>query len=164
MLFVGLLAADFLFPQNLVLLTNDTPEHLPDKNSTNTTDLKLYRNEEWGFEFQYPKDWEVHENIFKSATSVFNLNVVPSEEKYLPDPILINIVTPEFASNSFSDLENIATGVVVGGVVGKKYEYEFETMQRVSIIIPFGEYKMILGTEKRYKDAFNEVYTTFKFE
>lgn len=131
--------------------------------ATSTTRTKTYRNTKFGFEFQYPQNWEVKENIYGSPFSKFNLIVAPTQEKYLPDPILFNITTLDFVSRSFSDLENTATKVVVGGIVGKKYEYEFESMQRISIILPFGEYRIILGTEKQYEDIFNQIIASFRF-
>lgn len=129
---------------------------------SNTDGMKTYINAEFGFEFHYPQNWEVKENIYGSPFSKFNLIVTPTQEKYLPDPILFNITTLEFVSRSFSDLEDTVTKVVVGGIVGKKYEYEFESMQRISIILPFGEYQIILGTEKQYESIFNQVLATFK--
>jgi len=140
-------------------LLNRLPEENPSE--TQTPETKTYRNEEFGFEFQYPSDWKIIENPYGSPFSKFNLIVVPAEEKYLPDPILVNIVMPDFAYNAFSDLRGI--DVVVANVIGKKYEYQEEGLSEISIILPFGENEIILGTNKTYEDVFNRVISTFKF-
>ncbi|MBU4502325.1 MAG: hypothetical protein KKA79_07030 [Nanoarchaeota archaeon] len=125
---------------------------------------KTYRNEKWDFEFQYPSDWIIKENYFGSLVSKFNLEVVPViGGTSFPDPVFINIVTADFGDHAFQYLNNTALEVRVGDVLGKRYDYEFEGMQRVSILLPFGKYQMILGAEKRYEDVFNQVIDTFKF-
>ncbi|MFH1162238.1 MAG: hypothetical protein V1696_03115 [Candidatus Jorgensenbacteria bacterium] len=125
--------------------------------------MKTYINTEFGFEFQYPANWEIRENVFGSPASKFNLNIVPNTERYLPDPVLINVVTSSFGDRAFQDLENITSKITVGGISGKRYDYEFEGMQRTSILLPFGELRIILGSEQRYEDVFNQVISSFKF-
>lgn len=157
----------FLRKQKELRITEKSPENnqLQQIISTpsQTPEFKIYRNEEFGFEFQCPVNWEIKTNIYKSPASKFNLIAIPLQDKYLPDPILINIVTSEFVNRAFSDLENIANEIVINGAIGKKYKYESESMQRISIILPFGEYKMILGAEKQYEDIFNQILASFKF-
>lgn len=129
--------------------------------------FKTYRNEEWGFEFEYPKDWILRSNTSYSPFSKFDLIGAPSEKEYLiyypTPPFLINVVTPDFAERQFSDLKNIASKTTVGGVAGLKYEYEEQKLSHITIILPFGQYKMVLGTTKEYLDTFNQILSTFKF-
>lgn len=134
-----------------------------EQNSATTPALKIYSNKQFGFEFRYPADWEIRENVFGSPASKFNLNIVPNTERYLPDPVLINIVTPSFGDRAFQDLENIASKITVGGISGKRYDYKFEGMQRISILLSFGELRIILGSEQRYEAVFNQILSTFKF-
>ncbi|MBI5401684.1 hypothetical protein HZB05_02550 [Candidatus Wolfebacteria bacterium] len=47
--------------------------------------------------------------------------------------------------------------------MGSKYEYEYEGLPKIAIILPFGQYKMILGAYKDYEDVFNQVISSFKF-
>lgn len=125
--------------------------------------LKTYRNEEWGFEFQYPENWKTKEDSFYSPFSKFNLIMVPVEGKYLPDPIFVNIVTPDFAEQTARNLGKSVVEIKVAGVFGPKYEYEYESLHEIGIILPFGEYRMLLGSKKQYEDIFNQILTSFKF-
>ncbi|MFQ6118996.1 MAG: PsbP-related protein [Methanosarcinales archaeon] len=149
-------------PENI---TGSPPDSEQNLNSTST--LKTYRNEEFGFEFQYPEGWSFHENTFYSPFSKFNLVGASPEESGRPDPLapslLINIVTPDFVDRAFYDLENIASEINVRGVIGSKYEYEYEGSFKIAIILPFGQYKIILGAYKVYEDIFNQILTSFKF-
>jgi len=129
-------------------------------------ETKTYRNEEWGFEFQYPENWSFHENTFYSPFSKFNLVGAPPGKDYqLDPPMLVNIVTPDFADRAVIGRKNLgatASDVVVAGIEGEKYEY-IEELLRISVDLPFGEYRMILGTQKQYEDIFNQILSSFKF-
>lgn len=138
--------------------------------ATTTPGFKLYRNEERGFEFEYPGDWTFHANTFYSPFSKFNLVGASPEENGLPDPLtpslLVNIVTPDFADRAIIGLKNLNAStsiVMVVGIKAIKYEYEFERVARLAIDIPFGEYKMLLGAKTQYEDVFSQILSTFKF-
>ncbi len=134
--------------------------------SSATSDLKTYTNKEWGFEFKYPNNWTFHENTFYSPFSKFNLVGAPLREDYqLNSPILVNIVTSDFADRAVVSRKNLGattSDVVIAGIQGEKYEY-MEELPKISIDIPFGEYRIILGTEKQYKDVFSQILASFKF-
>lgn len=136
-----------------------------EKEST-STDWKTYRNEEWGFEFEYPEGWSIHKNAFSGPFSKFNL-IGTSPEETVPNTIipsfLVNIVTPDFADRAFYDLKNIASDITVSGVAGLKYEYDFEGFPQIAIDLPFGKYHLILGANKEYKNVFDQIVATFKF-
>ena len=126
--------------------------------------LKTYRNQEWGFEFQYPKDWVIKENTFGSYYSKFNMLIRPTTGWYSRFPVSVNVVLSEFPERSFQGVEKITSEVVVDGVPGVKYQYEFEGSQETAIILPLGEYKLILGMDnERYLDEFNQILASFKF-
>ena len=128
--------------------------------------FKTYRNEEFGFEFEYPDNWLFYENTSYSPFSKFNLIGSSPELDGYANPIipslLVNIVTPDFVERQFFNLENIASKIIVQEVEGLKYEYK-EKLSHIAIILPLGEYKMILGTHKGYEDIFNQVLDSFKF-
>jgi len=142
-----------------------TPTPLLSLQPTDSTGTKLYRNEEWGFEFEYPEGWSFHPSMFGSPFSKFNLIGASPEEGNIPSVIapavLVNIVTPEFADRAFYGLNGVDT--VVAHATGKKYVYEFEGATRISIDIPLDEYRMLLGASKANEEIFNQVLASFKF-
>lgn len=146
----------------------DKQQNLDSTFSTSTlpSTLKIYRNTEYEFEFEYPQNLILKENAFYSYYSKFNLDIkVMIGEKF--DPVfLVNIVLPEFADRSFRGLNKITSAVTVAGVNGIKYEFEYEGFPHTTVILPFGELKMILATgegSKQYLDEFNQILASFKF-
>lgn len=140
------------------------------KQTTTASQTKIYRNEEWGFEFEYPEGWIFHANTFGGLFSKFNLVGASPEENNLPNPIypsiLINIVMPDFAERANINLGKLnasTSTVVVAATQGTKYEYEFEGTRRISIYLPLGEYQVNLGAQKKHEDVFNLILATFKF-
>lgn len=135
--------------------------------TSSIVETKTYTNKEFGFEFQYPKDWMVTEGTFSSPSSLFNLEISPSEEGTsslgmgLINPI-INIVTAKFGDNAFKSADK-ESDITVGGVKGKRYEDRYEVFYGIDILLPFGQNRIILGTEKRYENVFNGIITSFKF-
>lgn len=132
------------------------PKPIPDK---------IFRNPEFGFEFSYPGTWLLYENTFSSGASKYNLSAsAPENEDWaFNTPLLINIVNPEFVELSFKNIEKTTSELVVDGISGVKYQYEFEGGEKTTIILPLREHKMILGTTKAYENIFNQILATFKF-
>jgi hypothetical protein len=130
--------------------------------ATSATGTKTYANAEYGLELQYPSDWTVRENSFGSPNSKFNVEIVPPRQRDLNDSILINIVLPAFADRAFLGVGASTSTATVDGIAGMKYEFEFEGLPEVGIVVPLGQYRMIIGTEKRDEDVFNGVLASFK--
>ena len=128
-----------------------------------------YRNEEHGFEFEYPEGWTFHENTFRSPFSKFNLVGASPKEDGNPNPILpsvlINIVTKEFAINAASDRERLGatvTNISVAGIESLKYEY-VEHTDKISVDVPLPGSTFILGSTKQYEEVLNQIIDSFKF-
>lgn len=140
----------------------------PDQNNI-SEGFKLYRNEEWGFEFQYPEDLILKENLFKNYYSKFNLEVsIKTDETHLAPVFDVNVVLSEFVESSFKNLEKTTSSVSVDGIVGVRYDYIFEGLPEIAIILPLGQNKIILGMlgtikPNAYENIFNQILSTFKF-
>ncbi len=147
-----------------------------DSNSTSTSngtnnqqsELQKYINTEYGFEFEYPENWKLEENSFYSPFSKFNLQGDSSAENYNPfsPSFIVNIVTPDFADRavvSFRNMNARTSIVIIAGTQGIKYEYEFESVPRIAIDLPFSEYRMLLGADRAQEDIFNQTLASFKF-
>lgn len=153
---------NLLPPYTTFPVTTSSP---PNIKVSSTTEMKMYSNTEFGFEFQYPEDWSFQLNSFYSLFSRFNLILERDFKNYNPfnPSFIINIVTPDFAERSFYDLKSNILEASVGGVTGLKYEYEYEGLSKIAIILPLGQYKMIIGMNKEYENVFNQILSTFKF-
>lgn len=147
---------------SLIIPTSTPDTNISSTTTASTSGLKTYRNEQWDFEFQYPENWTFEENTVYSPFSKFNVIGHPLSGIYITDPIVVNVVIPDFAERQFSDLNSIAS-TTVSGATGEMYEYSFEGTKEIAIILPFEQYKLILGAKKPYKDVFNQVLASFKF-
>ena len=127
--------------------------------------LKLYRNEEWGFEFRYPADWEIRQPAFGSAVSKFNMAVEPPSP-HLPDPIRINILPTDWIEQAHEKIKARGfepSGIEIDGVSGVKYEYTSEGLPQIDYFFPREDYWIVVGGKKEYEDILNKVIASFKF-
>ncbi|OIP79317.1 MAG: hypothetical protein CO002_03625 [Candidatus Portnoybacteria bacterium CG_4_8_14_3_um_filter_44_10] len=175
LLVVGLVCGWLFFSKQKELPTTETSSPNNEEQQTATTlsaattsstlTLKTYRNEEYGFEFQYPEDWAVEENYFVNYYSEFNLKVVPTNERHSSFPIGINIVLPEFIDKSFGGIEKTTSNIILDGVQGIKYEYNFEDRKEIAVILPMGDSRIIIGTDdsEQYMEILDQIVSSFKF-
>lgn len=149
-----------------VFSTTSTISSTPSTQVDGVGNVKKYTNTEFGFEFEYPEDWFFYPNTFYSPFSKFNLVGAPLGIEYqLVNPILINIVTPDFADRAIISRQSrgaVESSIAAGGVLGKRFE-DIEPAPRISIDLQFGEYRMILAAYKEYESALNQILTSFKF-
>ncbi|OGH77481.1 MAG: hypothetical protein A2301_02430 [Candidatus Magasanikbacteria bacterium RIFOXYB2_FULL_40_13] len=121
-----------------------------------------YRNEEFGFEFEFPKDWEVREAFFKNYYSIFNIVLKPKTGQTVFFPILINVVLPKFADNAFKH-DTVVDNATIDGINGIVYKYEEDGIKKASYVFSLGENKIILGSDLGEVEVFNEFVKSFKF-
>jgi hypothetical protein len=123
---------------------------------------KTYRNEEWGFEFEYPDDWEVKENIFESYYSKFYVVINPLYTRSSTHTIIVNVVKPEFPEKTFKGFKG--KEILINKIKGVRYEYGSENSREIAIVLPLGLNKIILGTiDLKYEQEYEKFLTTFKF-
>ena len=126
--------------------------------------MKLYRNDEFGFEFWYPEGWEVKEQTFQSPFSKFNLVAHPTGTHPNFEPLGINITTNDFVSRSYQPYKASAIPTIVGGREGLRYAFEAMTYYTDFVIPLHDDLVIIIGNEnKSHLPEFNQVLSTFKF-
>lgn len=167
---VLLLGASFLLKQNSILPNDDILNSQTNEDTTDTSSLKLYRNEEWGFDFEYPTSWILDETYIVGNLRKFHLRSTPSDQMNLiysvSPPFALDIVTTERAVRLielFYGVKNSVSETSVGEVAGLRYEYEFNKKPRIVIVLPIGKYKLILDSDKEYGAIFDKLTATFKF-
>lgn len=135
----------------------------------NASGRRIYRNENWGFEFKYSGDWIFDESYINGDLRKYRLVAAPSEKARLIykslAPFSLSIVTPERADRLVEvtyDQGNPTSEVKVGNVSGIKYEYKFNYLPSTAIILPFHQYKLIFESNKEYEDLFKQVISTWQ--
>jgi len=142
---------------------NDNEQKVEDVVETSKV-TKTYRNEDWGFEFEYPANFRVLEDSFYSAYSKFNVTLFPAEGKHSGSGILINIVLPEFVVGSFAPYQDKKSTTTLAGRPADYYTYKWQEMDEVAFITPHREFSLILGaTTEVYQKEFEVVLHSFKF-
>jgi heme/copper-type cytochrome/quinol oxidase subunit 2 len=148
----------------------ETPIVTESSQATTTPETKTYRNEEWGFEFEYPEGWTFHENTFYSPASKFNLVGASPEENNVPNPIipplLVNIVTPTFADNAIVNIKKLGateTNIIIDGINGIKYEYKVGAQEEILVDLLLEKYRLELSAIRGYEDVFSQILVSFKF-
>lgn len=137
----------------------------PPAQPSSTNGMKTYTNNEYRFAFQYPGDWIIENNSFGGYYSKFLLMVAPKIGQKTYFPVYVHVVLPIFADQTFLRANPVTSTVTIGGVLGIKYENEFEGVPEVAIVLPLEQYKIIVGTTDRqdYEDVFNQILASFKF-
>ncbi len=150
-------------PTPISISTLQSPSIL---STTTAQETKTYRNEQWGFELQYPQNLIIKEGTFGSYYSKFNLEIFTQIREQFDSTFLVNIVFPEFAEHSFRGIEKTTSEITVAGVRGIKYQYKYQGFLHTAVILPFGELRIILATgdgSRQYLDEFNQILASFKF-
>lgn len=162
-------------PENNTQTAVATSTHIQtsDTNTATTTQstdhlgMKLYRNDEFGFEFWYPEGWVLYENTWKSPSSKFNLVVnLPGDDNVVLNSFMINITTPEFADNAIISRERLHAQIghlVVDDTNGVEYRYSFEGLPEIDVDIPRNQYRVLIVVDKKHEKEFNQILSTFKF-
>ena len=143
-------------------------ESTPVITPTNTSDLQAYRNEKYGFEFKYPRDWHLATNeispdsIFLSPQEI----IFPSVWGGQLTPIEVYLLSADQLENSLkvwgetkTDYENFAEEPILSSV-GEKIGQKFSGVSRSS----YDEYSYGLFISEAYLDLKNSNSLVFRYK
>ncbi|MCI0597811.1 hypothetical protein L0Y34_01940 [Candidatus Parcubacteria bacterium] len=80
---------------------------------------QTYRNEEFGFEFNYPNDWIIRIPAFYSAVSLFNMAIEPRDNSS-PEAVFINITPKQWIEDAHTKMRDrgaVITEIELNGKV-----------------------------------------------
>ncbi len=140
-------------------------------NTNNQTDTpstsKTYKNDEWGFGFEYPNDWEIRTPAFHSAASLFNLALDPVD-KHDAEVIVLNISPKDWVEKALVKMK--ARGVVVENITFSGRDAlridDKDGLGRsatITLIVVDGEYWIDITGVKSYGNLYNQILDSFTF-
>jgi len=164
----------------------DNPSGLPQNEKTYVTPIKLtptdtalqnwktYKNEEYGFEFQYPTELNVNlefENTYPSQTIINLIPDIYDPDKGKSNSIGINIYknqekhsSSDWMKNNFShsnftnqNYENI----IIAGISG--YRYVAEATGKITITVFSYQNNIFVLNTYGYEKYLDQILSTFKF-
>ena len=126
---------------------------------------KHYRNEEYGFEFDFPADWTLKQPAFgNTPTVLFNLEII-NQPRILPNPILIGILREDRTSAIISkeeEQDNIEK-VIINGIEWKKNMSPSDGLPHIHYLFNLREYWIDVGGKTQYEGVLDDILSTFKF-
>ncbi|HWS48489.1 MAG TPA: hypothetical protein VN174_00380 [Candidatus Methanoperedens sp.] len=176
-------------PSGFVQVKNSNPSGLPendkrvtipvtfDSTSVTKTGLKTYKNNQYGFEFEIPIDWEAKEKppyhtyfgkigeSYYNEGSVSDGEIVISVEKKNPNENLETIFKSYydgFLKNSDTTIQKIKLGGIDAGYFDYFDETAFTIKDNYRITIQVTAYPQI-DPSVYSKDIFQQILSTFKF-
>jgi hypothetical protein len=128
--------------------------------------MKLYRNEEFGFEFWYPEGWTITEQ--RNLNPYIKFEVVAQLGTYVYyHPFFVLISTRQHAldvADAIND-HDTSTPITLAGVSGIRHEYEYtEEAHHIDYDFIFSDHAIFIGNENNsHVPEFNQILSTFKF-
>ncbi|MCA9358477.1 hypothetical protein KC902_04415 [Candidatus Kaiserbacteria bacterium] len=144
---------------------NQTATTSPEKFvEVETTDANIYRNEDWGFQFEYPKEWEVREPAFVSGVSLFNMAIGSAPA----NGITINITPKNWIEGAMTKMK--ARGVVFeeifldGKSAYKTYDKDGWSRPAIlTLVLVNDEYWIDITGISKYEEEYNQIIESFEF-
>jgi hypothetical protein len=153
--------------------TNATASPKSQTSSTTTvgTDrlgMKLYRNEQFGFEFWYPEDWKISESFNSNPNNKLIVSAFPvdpnGESPYFVPFEVLATVTGNISRFIESVQATAATSTIeLDGQQFTEYRYADEASHE-TVVIPRGTYPLLVSNDNNSNvNEFAKILTSFKF-
>lgn len=168
---------DGVKPKSLMISTCESLEYYIRDISDETANWKTYKNEKYGFEFKYPKDWTVNDTSKGADYATFQYSVFPrcgSDRECFGELIQIAlrkksfneyIWDPYFSKKSAYTLDGKAGFVIINSLSGSGGSiYVFEKDGKAFTIDVGSTNDFATGTEeKNLNKEVNQILSSFKF-
>lgn len=128
--------------------------------------MKLYRNEQFGFEFWYPEGWEWERNALMGPSTKFEMTVVKIDGRDTSQHDSIDIYTQDFLENYLINMQRLnakESEIMIDNITGTQYRYDFEGMKMVDVYFPLREFVVFIGVEGQHEVGLKSILSTFKF-
>ena len=150
---------------DLSTTTADVSGGIQATSSTEVTgNLKTYRNNKWGFAFDYPADWEIREPAFYSKVSLFNLAVEPTQNNAVR-AVSININSNSWTEKALGQIEAdgfVSEQKIIAGISAVYFMSTYE-WEAANYIFPIDHlHKMSIAGRIEYLDVFNQIVASFR--
>ena len=157
---VGLAAWHGLFIKTGEQATEDIVEtKQPEEIAENEN--HIYRNEEWGFQSEYPKRWNLQDPVSSNKAALLNIGLI-DDEKLAFSPLRIFISSKEWGERLRKKFES---KIVIGG--REWWSYSSVTMSSIPtqeyFVLINDEYWINLSVQDEYASELQLVLNTFKF-
>jgi len=131
------------------------------------SDANMYRNEEWGFGFEYPDGWEIREPAFGSTVSLYNFIVEPVSRAEVPDPILVNLSPKTWGESVLTKVKNQGVLIESKMIAGNDFSYHLSSDMGIPMhsyfILIDDEYWINITGKTAYETELQQVLDSFYF-